>query len=74
MMNASSQFGATVGKKKDRRIARKSLGEEKKAVRDYGARAASAKSPRLKSVLQHNRAEEKEHAAALRPFAKRKRR
>lgn len=53
----------------DRKIARASLREEKKAVRDYGKRIGRAASPGLKSALRHAKGEEKQHAAILRPFA-----
>ncbi len=58
------------GPRSDRGIAKKSLGEEKKAVRDYGTRERTAKSPALKDVLRHNRGEEKQHARALKPFTR----
>lgn len=53
----------------DRKIARASLREEKKAVRDYGKRISRAASPGLKSALRHAKGEEQKHAASLRPFA-----
>ena len=53
----------------DRKIARASLREERKAVRDYGKRIGRAASPGLKSALRHAKGEEKQHAASLRPFA-----
>jgi len=43
-----------------------SLMEELEAVDWYNQRADAAKDPELKAILQHNRDEEKEHAAMVR--------
>jgi hypothetical protein len=53
---------------RDRKLARRSLGEEHEAVAAYSERIPNA-SPELKQVLKHNLSEEREHAAALKPFA-----
>ena len=55
---------------RDRDVARRSLGEENKAIEDYGARARTARSPALREVFEHNRAEERQHAAGLRRWLK----
>lgn len=47
---------------RDKAMLRQSLGEEQKAVRDYGKRAAQATSPKTKAALRHARGEEQEHA------------
>lgn len=46
----------------DTAIARKSLGEEEKAVKDYTLRLKKAKSPALKKALRHALPEERTHA------------
>jgi hypothetical protein len=56
-----------VDEMKGKRSAAQSLGEEKKAIRAYTARAKSA-SGGLKRVYRHNLGEEREHARALRPY------
>ncbi len=42
-----------------------SLMEELEAVDWYNQRAAACKDPELKSILEHNRDEEKEHASMV---------
>jgi len=59
MAAADRRYGGTQA------MIRKSLAEERKAVRDYGKRAAAAKSPAAKEAFEHNRADEREHAARL---------
>ena len=48
--------------------ARQSLIEELEAINWYQQRIASTKSAELKKILEHNRGEEKEHAAMLIDF------
>jgi hypothetical protein len=50
---------------KDLDRARKSLMEELEAINWYQERIENIKNPELKHVLEHNRDEEKEHAAML---------
>jgi hypothetical protein len=50
---------------KDLERARQSLIEELQAIDWYQERIDLTKSPSLKKVLEHNRNEEKEHAAML---------
>jgi ferritin-like protein len=49
-----------------------SLMEELEAVDWYNQRADAAKDPELKAILQHNRDEEKEHAAMVLEWIRRK--
>jgi len=49
-----------------------SLMEELEAVDWYNQRADACKDPALKAILQHNRDEEKEHAAMLLAWIERK--
>jgi lysophospholipase L1-like esterase len=51
--------------KLDRKIARQSLKEERKAIHDYGERFVSAESPALKKAIRHARKEERQHAASF---------
>lgn len=46
----------------DSKIAAKSLGEEKKAVKDYSNRLKRAKDPKLRKALKHAIPEERTHA------------
>ena len=48
-----------------------SLMEELEAVDWYNQRAAACKDPELKSILEHNRDEEKEHAAMVMEWIRR---
>ena len=50
---------------KDLERARQSLIEELEAINWYQERIENAKNPELKKILEHNRDEEKEHAAML---------
>jgi len=50
---------------KDLERARQSLIEELEAINWYQERIEVTKNPELKKVLEHNRDEEKEHAAML---------
>ncbi len=50
---------------KDLDRARTSLTEELDAIDWYQQRIAASKNPELKHILEHNRDEEKEHAAML---------
>jgi hypothetical protein len=50
---------------KDLERARQSLVEELEAINWYQERVENIKNPELKKVLEHNRDEEKEHAAML---------
>ncbi|MBN2067575.1 MAG: ferritin [Candidatus Diapherotrites archaeon] len=50
---------------KDLERARQSLIEELEAINWYQERVEVIKNPELKKVLEHNRDEEKEHAAML---------
>ncbi|MBU0758077.1 MAG: ferritin [Nanoarchaeota archaeon] len=50
---------------KDLEMARQSLIEELEAINWYQERVESVKNPELKKILEHNRDEEKEHAAML---------
>jgi hypothetical protein len=45
----------------ERKMARKSLGEERLAVKDYTARKAKTKNPRLRKAFSHAIPEEKTH-------------
>jgi len=49
-----------------------SLMEELEAVDWYNQRAAACKDPELKSILEHNRDEEKEHASMVLEWIRRK--
>ncbi len=49
-----------------------SLMEELEAVDWYNQRAAACKDPQLKKILEHNRDEEKEHAAMVLEWIRRK--
>lgn len=49
-----------------------SLMEELEAVDWYNQRADACKDPELKSILQHNRDEEKEHAAMVLEWIRRR--
>jgi ferritin-like protein len=49
-----------------------SLMEELEAVDWYNQRAAACKDPELKSILEHNRDEEKEHAAMVLEWIRRR--
>jgi len=49
-----------------------SLMEELEAVDWYNQRAEACKDPELKAVLEHNRDEEKEHAAMVLEWIRRK--
>ncbi len=49
-----------------------SLMEELEAVDWYNQRADACKDPELKSILQHNRDEEKEHASMLLEWIRRR--
>jgi len=53
-------------------IAIDSLNEEMDAVKWYQQRADSCSDPELKGILEHNRDEEKEHAAMLIEWLRRK--
>jgi lysophospholipase L1-like esterase len=55
--------------KLDRKIARQSLKEERKAIHDYGERLVSVESPALKKTIRHARKEERQHAAAFKRLA-----
>ena len=50
---------------KDLERARQSLVEELEAINWYQERVENVKNPELKKILEHNRDEEKEHAAML---------
>ncbi|MCX6816138.1 MAG: ferritin [Candidatus Aenigmarchaeota archaeon] len=52
-------------KTKDLERARKSLMEELEAINWYQERAENTKNAELKRIIEHNRDEEKEHAAML---------
>ncbi|MFH1364414.1 MAG: ferritin family protein [Candidatus Aenigmatarchaeota archaeon] len=52
-------------KTKDLERARQSLIEEMEAINWYQERVENVKNPDLKKILEHNRDEEKEHAAML---------
>lgn len=54
---------------KPSKLAKKSLTDEKKAIRDYTTRASETKDSGLKRVFRHNRSEERQHARALKPYA-----
>lgn len=54
----------------DKKLAKKSLGEEKKAVRDYGKRLRKAKSPALREAFRHAIPEEHTHAHLFREALK----
>lgn len=49
----------------DLSIARTSLGEEEKAIKDYAQRLKDATDPALKKAITHARDEEKTHAAGF---------
>ncbi len=49
-----------------------SLMEELEAVDWYAQRAAACKDPELKAILKHNRDEEKEHAAMVLEWIRRR--
>ena len=49
-----------------------SLMEELEAVDWYNQRADATKDPELKAILQHNRDEEKEHAAMILEWVRRR--
>jgi ferritin-like protein len=49
-----------------------SLMEELEAVDWYNQRAAACKDPELKAILEHNRDEEKEHAAMVLEWIRRR--
>ena len=49
-----------------------SLMEELEAVDWYNQRAAACRDPQLKAILEHNRDEEKEHAAMVLEWIRRK--
>ena len=49
-----------------------SLMEELEAVDWYNQRAGACKDPELKAILEHNRDEEKEHAAMVLEWIRRK--
>jgi len=49
----------------DLKKARQSLIEELEAINWYETRIEETKNPELKKILEHNRDEEKEHAAML---------
>lgn len=55
---------------KDKKIARKSLGEEEKAVDEYTERLRDADSPRLHRAFRHAIPEEKTHAHLFREALK----
>jgi len=57
------------GVEADREMAKQSHEEEKRAVSDYGARAAKATDPSLKKVFLHAKGEEEEHEKEFKPFA-----
>lgn len=48
--------------KTDLKIARKSLGEERKAIRDYGNRLKQARNPKVRKAIKHALPEERTHA------------
>ena len=56
----------------DRHRALASLGEELEAVDWYDQRIAATKDPELKEILAHNRDEEKEHAAMVLEWIRRR--
>lgn len=56
----------------DLKMARQSLIEELEAINWYETRIASAKDPKLKKILEHNRDEEKEHVAMLMEWIQKK--
>ena len=58
MAKADQRYGT-------KRMLKKSLDEEEKAISDYGRRASETRSPAAKAAFEHNRAEEVEHAARL---------
>ena len=58
-------------KTKSKSVARASLKEEREAIGKYQTRAKTA-SGGLRRVIKHNLSEEREHAAALKPYAGRK--
>jgi len=62
-------YGDLGDAKLDKKIARQSLKEERKAIHDYGKRRTQAKSKALKNALRHIRKEERQHAEMLDPFA-----
>ncbi len=57
---------------KDLERARQSLIEEFEAINWYQERAENCKDPGLKKILEHNRDEEKEHAAMLMEWIRKK--
>lgn len=57
---------------KDAHRALTSLKEELEAVDWYNQRADACKDPDLKAILEHNRDEEKEHAAMVLEWIRRK--
>jgi hypothetical protein len=54
----------------DLAIAEKSLGEEEKAIKDYGTRSQEAKDPELKKAINHARGEERDHAEGFKKVIK----
>ena len=57
---------------KDLEMARQSLIEELQAINWYRERIEETKDPELKRVMEHNETEEKEHAAMLLEYIKKK--
>lgn len=51
--------------KRDRKMAKKSLHEEREAVADYTKDKKIAKSPGLKKAFKHALSEEKQHAKSF---------
>lgn len=54
----------------DKKMAQRSLKEEKTAVSEYKKRKERTSDPELKDVFEHTGKEEKQHARMLKPFAK----
>lgn len=55
---------------KDKKLAKKSLGEEEEAIEDYTERLRDADSPRLHRAFRHAIPEEKTHAHLFREVLK----
>lgn len=72
MQNLTEQTEDLKVETKDMHRAIKSLMEELEAVDFYNQRVDACKDPELKSLLAHNRDEEKEHAAMLLEWIRRK--
>lgn len=57
-----------MGSESDEAMAKKSLGEEEQAIKDYTQRIAKATCPQLKKALRHALEEEKTHAKLFRDW------